>query len=782
MGTGVEAESRSRSIPTTGMRGGLGRTLLTAFLILTILPLALIGYYVVWQNDLTLKDEAVQRLGAVARLNAQTLRLWWADRASLLLLPAEEETAGGDMQSPPSWEIVQQQLPDLEGATLIGEGSKTVWSVGSCEAESHHLVDISSLSPDAEITLTLPRGERSLKICSRLRAAMGTQTEMYDDEVARDGTLHVYLVQQRELDLPQAESPAVASPALEALTEGQEGGGSYVNHENVPVVGAYYPLPELGLGVLVEQEVEEILVSNDQIAATLIAVILVVVLVTTFISAVMIRQITRPVIRLTESALDMSGGNLKQSVAVTSKDEIGILTYVFNQMAAELASLYEDLEAKVVERTQMLQRANYQIQRRALQLEASLEVSKAVTSIRDPGVLLNRVTKLISDRFLYTSVAIYLLEPGGGRACLQAHSPADAQWPDSVHPGDGTLIERALRKGEPQVEHEEVFPEEVWHRRTLSHVVVPLKMEARVTGAIAVLSAERESVQEDDVEVLVHLANQVAVALENARAYERERLAAKQMEDAEAFKARFLANMSHDLREPLNSIIGFSRLMLKGLDGPLTDQQRDDLHRVYENSQRLLELINDILTISQIQAGLMELEIQPVNLEEIVNSVIPTARALVRGKEVELVRQIPDSLAPVWCDAGRIRQVLVHLLTNAAKFTEEGEIVLKVWTDDEQTYVSVRDTGLGISKEDSERIFARFEKGKNGYRRSAGMGLGLALTKEFVEMHGGRIWFTSEMGQGTTFTFSLPLRRPVDEVECEAVESTIVCDGAGGGT
>jgi signal transduction histidine kinase len=442
----------------------------------------------------------------------------------------------------------------------------------------------------------------------------------------------------------------------------------------------------------------------------------------------------------------------------------------------------------------MLQRANYQIQRRALQLEASLEVSKAVTSIRDPGLLLNRVVELISDRFLYTSVAVYLLEPGGGQACLQARSPVGNQhWPESVHPGDGTLIERALRKGEPQVEHEEYFTEERWHRRTLSRMVVPLRMEARVTGAIAVLSAERESFQEDDVEVLVHLANQVAVALENARAYERERRAAKQMEDAEAFKTRFLANMSHDLREPLNSIIGFSRLMLKGLDGPLSSQQRGDVQRIYENSQRLLDLINDILTISEIQAGLMELHLQPVDLGEVVTGVLPTARALVRGKEVELVQDIPESLPPVRVDAGRIRQVLVHLLSNAAQFTEKGQIGLKLWADDEQAYVSVSDTGMGISEEDSERIFARFEKGANGRRRSAGMGLGLALTKEFVEMHGGRIWFTSERGQGSTFTFSLPLRPATEEKveetqetqemeEPEVVRSTAVRDGAGGGT
>ncbi|MGC9348086.1 MAG: sensor histidine kinase, partial [Anaerolineae bacterium] len=268
--------------------------------------------------------------------------------------------------------------------------------------------------------------------------------------------------------------------------------------------------------------------------------------------------------------------------------------------------------------------------------------------------------------------------------------------------------------------------------------------------------------QADELEVLELLANQVTIALENARAYERERLAMEQLEAAEAFKARFLANMSRELREPLNTIIGFSRLLMKGIEGPLNSQQLEDLRQIHGDSQRLLLLINDILVISQLQAGLVELGLRRVALQDIVDGVMPTASALVRGKEIKLIEDIPEDLPMLRADPIRLRQVLVHLLNNAAKFTEHGHIMLRAWANDDEVYVSVSDTGIGIPLEDRNRIFSRFEKGSGAIGRDdQGVGLGLALSKEFIELHGGQIWVDSEAGAGSTFTFSVPV---LDEV------------------
>jgi signal transduction histidine kinase len=781
------ASANTRTLPTTGMRGGLGRTLLTSFLALTIMPFALIGWYVVAQNRSNLQIEAANKLQLIATLKAENLESWLLDRAVLFRSVAESvsESAGVGYNALSEdegalWTSVQGKIPELHGAGWSHGATQRVW--GECALPEPHVtlscdqplsgssIAAGAATGAAYVPIVFSQDAETLVLCFDPVALM--QNLQRDLMVGDTG--QVYLVRDGSIRLTgysRGGSSALPVGACVPLVGQTPSSAWYSNATSIPVVGAFSPLLGMDVGVLVEQEQSEILASTDLIAATFIGGLLSVALLTTVISAFVIRQITRPVIRLTESALEVAEGNMEQHVPVVSRDEIGILTYVFNQMASELKSLYEDLEAKVVARTQLLQKANYQIQRRAIQLEASLEVSQAVTSIRDPKALLERVAERIRDRFSYVSVAVYLVNPGGAEARLHAASSESASWPEVVVTGDGTVMGRVLRKGSSQIINElldEDGPE--WYRRILSHVGVPMHMERRALGVLAVRSAEHEGLQVDDVKVLEHLANQVAIALVNARAYERERQAAQQLEDNEAFKARFLANMSQELRGPLNSILGFSRLMLKGFDGTLSEEQAADIQRIHGNSEHLLDLINDILAISEIQAGLLDLKSHAVNLQDVLTSVLPTASALIRGKDVQLTQDIAPNLALVRGDPDRIRQVFIHLLTNAAKFTERGEIAIRLWSDDEMAYVSVRDTGVGIDAKDRERIFAGFEKVCPPVQESgncaddsaeilppSGAGLGLALCKEFVELHGGQIWLDSELGKGSTFTFSIPI-------------------------
>lgn len=776
------------------MRGGLGRTLLTAFLLLTILPLALIGGYAAKSNRDSLQKEVKSKLQAVATLKGEELREWLTYRHQQLLLSALEEDDDSDTGREAWWATVSNQHPDVLGAMLVDQNKQLLWAVGRCQGAPPTMAagtqaPVSSLAT-AERENAIPQGQfilsrtdsnlwlmvgktesQTLVFClSGAEMARLIQYDVLLDKALIGETGKVYLIFQTWV-WPGGEEAAMV--VKNSVPPRLAGDGVYVNHLGVPVIGAYYHVADYDIGVLVEQAQSETLESTNRIAATLIALVLAVALVTTLISAFVIRQITRPVIRLTESAVAMAEGDLAQHLEVTSRDEIGILTYVFNDMAADLKSLYEELEEKVAERTKRLQQANYQIQRRALHLQASQDVGQAITSIRDPVLLLNQVADLLRECFVYASVAIYIVEPGGGEIRLRASSPAmrsdtvtDATdqggWSERVYAGDGSIIERAVRKRKPQVDQHQTDDPVEWYRRTLSRVAIPLRMEDRISGVLAVLSTEREGIQEDELEILELLAGQVAIALENARAYERERLAAQRLEEAEVFKGRFLANMSHALREPLNTIIGFSRLMIKGIDGALTPQQTQDLERIYDDGQRLLFLINDILAISQIQAGMMELRLQEVTLQGIVDGMMPTASALVRGKDIELVQDIPQDLPVLHADPARLRHVLVHLFNNAAKFTERGTIAIKAWCNEDLVYVSVSDTGVGIPPEDFERLFVRFEKGvaltpldKEG-RWQAGLGLGLALSKEFIEMHGGQMWVTSEVGKGSTFTFCIP--------------------------
>jgi signal transduction histidine kinase/HAMP domain-containing protein len=756
------------------MRGGLGRTLLTAFLILTILPLTVIGGYAAQQNRRNLEEEVASRLLAIAALKSETLIRWISSSRSLisssLLLDG-----GYDVW----WSAFSRERPDVMGGAVYDHNHHLRWSTGSChdhvagESDSFPFdaagsattsyLKIDDSNPLA--ALSFPLEDSVWVICFRQAAVQ----RVLDTEIGVGQTGRVRLAAETwegwlsdaETRVAVSKDGIVGEPTYSVYEDGQD----------KMVMGAYYPLPGYDLGVVVEQDYEEITASTDRIVATLIALVLAVALGTTAIAAVVIRQITRPVIDLTESAVAMSKGDLDQRLSVRSRDEIGILTYVFNEMASELRSLYSDLEAKVVERTKRLQSANYQIQRRALHLQASQEVSQAITSVRDPDLLLKEVTELIRSHFIYSSVAVYLVAPGGCEARLQACSPAASDvvgtgadspyrfWEDRFRTGDGSVVGRAIRTGESQLHNESVDDKDRgWYGLMASRVAVPMKMAQRIVGVIAVLTTTHEGIQMDELEVLELLANQVTIALENAQAYERERLAAEQMEAAEAFKARFLANMSRELREPLNTIIGFSRLLMKGVEGPLNHQQQEDLQQIHGDSQRLLLLVNDILAISQLQAGLVELRLQPVSLQDIIAGVMPTASALVRGKEIELIEEIPEDLPALRADPSRLRQVIVHLLNNAAKFTDRGRIVLRAWTSDSEVYVSVSDTGVGIPVEDRERIFSHFEKGSgvNGHD-DRGVGLGLALSREFVELHGGQIWVDSEIGMGSTFTFSVPV-------------------------
>jgi signal transduction histidine kinase len=469
----------------------------------------------------------------------------------------------------------------------------------------------------------------------------------------------------------------------------------------------------------------------------------------------------------------------------------------------------------------MLQRANYQIQQRAIQLAATVEVSQAATSVLEPSRLLRQVVRLVHHRFGYSYVGVYLLDDGtvdglvgGGKLTPGSALPSEARrylvlcegtgggetvesvkaqpvllrpvppvqlgagsrdegedlCGASVSPMAGKAVREAMLTGAPCVVEWDV--EQAQHLFSSPYLRVeaalPLKMGDQIIGVLDILNTETDEacvaqdhvpIDDDAISVLQNVANQITIALENASTYKREKETARRLRETEDFRCRFLAHMSHELREPLTNIIGFSRLILKGLDGPISDEQRRDVQIIHANSQHLLGLINDLLDVSQIEAGLMELHFQQIDLSEMISSVLATTSALVRDKDIQL-RHAVDDLPLVCADATRIRQVLLKLLANAAKFTEQGTIEVRAWSENHgsspKVLVSVSDTGRGVPAEDHHRVFEQFERGANG-RSKNGAGLGLALSKEFVEMHGGRIWVESEPGEGATFTFSLPL-------------------------
>jgi signal transduction histidine kinase/CheY-like chemotaxis protein len=335
---------------------------------------------------------------------------------------------------------------------------------------------------------------------------------------------------------------------------------------------------------------------------------------------------------------------------------------------------------------------------------------------------------------------------------------------ESLHLHDAEAVSEGAEYGIIQVDE----------HPTGSYIGVPLLSRDQVIGVLSVQSRRANAYTQEDVELLKTVATQASTAIENARAYEQLAETAQELREIDRFKTQFLANMSHELRTPLNSIIGFSRVMLKGIDGPLTDLQQADLNSIYNSGQHLLALINSILDMSKIEAGKMELSFEEVYLPDILNAVLSTTKALVKDRPIRLRFEVPENLPTVWADGQRVRQVLLNLMSNAAKFTEEGYIALKAEAGREFVTISVADTGVGIQPEAKKRLFIPFQQVDGSTtRRAGGTGLGLAISRSFVEMHGGEIWVESEPDKGSTFVFTLPIYRVLQEKRVEATDYQI---------
>ncbi|NPA06890.1 MAG: GAF domain-containing protein [Chloroflexi bacterium] len=410
--------------------------------------------------------------------------------------------------------------------------------------------------------------------------------------------------------------------------------------------------------------------------------------------------------------------------------------------------------------------------RRAQQLELASQIARDISSTLNLQELLERAVNLIRERFGYYHAAIFLLDERGEYAEIRAATGEIGQiMVRSGHRlavGSQSVVGQTAARGEPIVVNDtrqsEIHRPNPLLPETRAEIGLPLRVGNRVIGVLDVQSRHAYAFRPDDVRALQLLADQLAVAVENARAYELNRRALENLRRADELKSQFLANMSHELRTPLNSIIGFSRIILKGIDGPINDLQRQDLEAIYNAGQHLLGLINDILDLSKIEAGKMDLIFEEVDVPRIIESVMATAKGLVKDKPVRLEVDIEPDLPPLRADAKRFRQILLNLISNAAKFTKEGYIRVRAWRqmDPDSGYteliLAVEDTGPGIPPEHLENLFQPFYQVDASLTREVGgTGLGLAIVRNLVELHGGRIWVESEVGKGTTFYVAFPL-------------------------
>jgi signal transduction histidine kinase len=290
-------------------------------------------------------------------------------------------------------------------------------------------------------------------------------------------------------------------------------------------------------------------------------------------------------------------------------------------------------------------------------------------------------------------------------------------------------------------------------------LAVPMVREGRLIGCLAVTRNQPGEFPAETIELLRTFATQSALAIQNARLFHEIEDKSRQLEAASRHKSEFLANMSHELRTPLNAVIGFSEVLIQRMFGALNDKQEEYLKDIYASGQHLLSLINDILDLSKIEAGRMELAPAPFHLPSALENAVTLVRERAGRHGIALQVDINPRLGEVVGDERKVKQVLLNLLSNAVKFTPEGgRMSLKAVLTNGLVEISVSDTGIGIAPEDQAAIFEEFRQvGSDETRKQEGTGLGLTLAKKFVELHGGRLWVESELGRGSTFTFTLPV-------------------------
>ncbi len=413
------------------------------------------------------------------------------------------------------------------------------------------------------------------------------------------------------------------------------------------------------------------------------------------------------------------------------------------------------------------------IARRAAELATVATVSTTASTELDPDKLLQTVVDLTQKRFDLYHVHIYVAD--NTRENLRLAAGFGSVGEQMVAAGHAiplsaavSLVARAARersaviinnvRGEADFLHNPLLPE------TRSELAVPLIVGDAVLGVFDIQSDKVDHFTAEDATIYTTLAAQVAVALQNARLFTEVAQSAERLKEVDKMKSEFLANMSHELRTPLNSVIGYAEILLTGIDGELDEEKQTDVQAIYDNGRHLLSLINDVLDLAKIEAGRMVLRKEPVNIAELLETVKNTNFGMIHAlnKSLEIVTAVHADLPRVVVDPIRLSQVLNNLVSNAIKFTEKGVITIRAYQDEEWLSIEVEDEGIGIARQNLQKIFERFSQvDSSTTRRVQGTGLGLPISYRLIEMHGGILKVESEIGRGSIFTVQLPLTQAV---------------------
>jgi len=446
--------------------------------------------------------------------------------------------------------------------------------------------------------------------------------------------------------------------------------------------------------------------------------------------------------------------------------------HAFSSKQIEMLKTFADQAVIAIENVRLfkeLQARTADLSRSVEELKALGEVGAAVSSTLELETVLttiltqaNKLAGTQAGQIFDYDEATEELRP---RATIgYTQKIADALRGDPLRKGEG-VTGQAVAKRQP-VQVADVAAENAYESRVRDLMIesgfravlaVPLIREDQVMGALTVTRKQPGAFSQQLVDLLTTFASQSALAIQNARLFLEIEQKSHELQVASQHKSQFLANMSHELRTPLNAILGYTELIVDQIYGPVPDKIRDVLERVQKSGRHLLGLINDVLDLSKIEAGQLVLSRSAFTFEEVAQSVATAVGSLAAEKKLQLVVNVPPGLPVANGDERRITQVLLNLVGNAIKFTDAGEVAVRVTLPDGMFVVSVADTGPGIREEDRQKIFEEFQQvDSSSTKIKGGTGLGLAIAKRIVEMHGGRIWVESTVGKGSTFFFSIP--------------------------
>jgi signal transduction histidine kinase/HAMP domain-containing protein len=542
------------------------------------------------------------------------------------------------------------------------------------------------------------------------------------------------------------------------------------NLEGKKVISSNAFIPSLQWLVIIERPAEEaytpLYASMLRTSALLLVGFSMAVLASLFVG----RRVVRPLEALRRGVERIGKGDLNHSLHLKTGDEIEILADEFNEMATHLREAYTGLERKVAERTR--------------ELRETLEQQVAITEVLRVMASRPTDTKALLETILERALQLCQTPHGSiftfdGEAFHLSliKKPVSAKTltflETPIRPGPETPLRRIALDLQP-IHSPDILtdprfsPPSIYRNEGIrTTIAMPLLKEGKLLGAIAINRREVQPFNEREIEALTAFANQAVIALENARLFEQLQIRSRdlaekgeQLEIANRHKSQFLANVNHELRTPVSAIIGYARLVMRATEGQISRLQRENLQDLLNNAERLLNQIDSLLEFSKIEAGKMEVQVEPVGVSEVIQEAIATIESTLNGGSVRIIREIDSAIPVLNTDREKLRQIVLNLLDNAVKFTERAEIKIAASQQNGSVTLAVSDSGIGIPKEELNKIFEEFQRGDAfGTKNYRGTGLGLAIVKQFVNLLGGEIAVESEVGKGSVFTVTLPFDR-----------------------